>query len=125
MHEQKIIEVLEKDGQEVIKLTDKGHVRFLQLKMEDIINKSNRWDGKWRIVIYDISKMKKGAVTILRRMLTKSGFLRLQKSVYLTPFKCAEEIEYLRQYFGVGQEVIYLEISKLENEQYYKEYFGV
>ena len=53
------------------------------------------------------------------------NFLKLQRSVYLTPFRCRDEIEYLRQVCGIPSEVIILTVSGIENEHVYKEYFGL
>lgn len=125
LQEQKIVEIIKENGKEIIKLTQKGHTKYLRFKLEDLSLKGGSWDGKWRLVIYDISKLKKSAQENFRRVLKQINFFPLQKSVYLTPYKCSEEVEYLREYFNLGEEVLLLEISKLENDSYYKEYFGL
>lgn len=125
LHDQKIIEITEKDGQEIIKLTEKGQTKYLRFRLQVLSLKNRSWDGKWRLVIYDINRVKRAAGENLRKMLKQIHFLQLQRSVYLTPYKCQEEIEYLREYFGIGEEVLLLEVSKLENESYYKQYFGL
>lgn len=125
LYEQKIVEIIEKNGQEVIKLTNKGHTKYLQFKLEDISYHGKRWDRKWRLVIYDVNKLKRAQQESFRRMLRQMNFYLLQKSVYLTPYKCGEAIEYLREYFHLGEEVLFLEVSKLENESNYKQYFDL
>lgn len=125
LHQQKIIEIIEKDGEEIVKLTQRGHAKFLRFKLEELSLKGKSWDSRWRLVIYDVNKLKKFNQNNFRRVLKQIKFYQLQKSVYLTPYRCLEEINYLREYFNLGKEVIYLEISKLENEKFYKEYFGL
>ncbi len=125
LQQQKVVEITEEGGQQIIKLTQKGQSKYLKFKLEDLSLKETYWDGKWRMVIYDIEKLKKASQENFRRLLKQMNFLLLQKSVYLTPFKCREEIEYLREYFGLGKEVLYMEVNKLENEEYYRQYFGV
>lgn len=125
LHEQKLVEVVEENGQEIVKLTQKGHTKYLRYKMEDWSNNNKGWDGKWRLVIYDISKLKKAKQEAFRRMLKQMNFWPLQESVYLTPYKCQDSIGYLREYFNIGEEVMLLEVSKLENEGHYKQYFGL
>lgn len=125
LQKQKIIEIVGNNGQEIIKLTQKGKTKYLTFKLEVLSLKGKVWDGKWRLVIYDISKLKKSAQESFRRILKQINFLPLQKSVYLTPYQCFEEIEYLREYFNLSEEVLLLEISKLENDVYYKQYFGI
>ena len=125
LHKQKLVEFINKDGEEVIKLTKKGRTRFLRFRLEELSEKGHGWDGKWRLVIYDISKLKRSKQDGFRRMLKNMNFYPLQKSVYLSPFKCKEELEYLREYFNLGEEALYLEVSHLENENFYKGYFGI
>lgn len=125
LQQQKIVEIKEIDGQELIKLTQKGHSKYLKFKLEELSLKGKAWDGKWRLVIYDINKHKKSNQTSFRWLLKQIKFLQLQKSVYVTPYPCREEINYLREYMNLGKEVLYLEVSKLENEKYYKDYFGL
>ena len=125
-HEKKVIEITEDGENSCIKLTDKGKTKFLKYKLEEImINHPPKWDGKWRIIIYDIPKEKKTWGEIFRKYLQKLEFLKLQKSVYLTPYRCEDQIEFLRQYYGLGKEIIYIVAQKIENEAVYKEYFGV
>lgn len=125
LHNQKVVEIVEKDGQEVIKLTQKGHTKYLRFKLEELSLKGKPWDGKWHLVIYDISKLKRSAQENFRRILKQINFFPLQKSVYLTPYKYTGEIEYLREYFNLSEEVLLLEVSKLENDSFYKQYFGL
>ncbi|MDO8638750.1 MAG: hypothetical protein Q7R43_04180 [Candidatus Daviesbacteria bacterium] len=124
LYENKLVEMVKENGQEVIKLSQKGQVRYLKYKMENWSEQNKGWDGKWRVVLYDISKLKKDKQEAFRRMLKQMNFWPLQKSVYLTPYKCHDAINYLREYFNIGEEVMLLEVSKLENEAYYKQYFG-
>lgn len=124
LRRQKYIETKEIDGSSVIKITEKGKIRVLKYKLEEMtIFKPTKWDKKWRLIIYDISKFKRQQQDAFRRFLKKLKMLRLQKSVYLTPYPCENEIEFLRQYFDIGEAVIYLVVEKIEDEDLYKRYF--
>ncbi|HCM38206.1 MAG: PaaX domain protein [Candidatus Gottesmanbacteria bacterium GW2011_GWB1_43_11] len=126
LHKQKLVTTVEKSGVTSICLTKKGKLKTLKYKLEEMeIDRSRHWDGKWRLVIYDISKFKRKQQEALRRMLKKLKLLQLQKSVYLTPYPCDNEINFLREYFGVSEGVLYIIAEKLENSESYKEYFGI
>lgn len=125
LQEQKMVEIIEEKGQEVVKLTKRGHGRYLRFRLEDWSTKRKWWDGKWRLVMYDISRLKKRQQENFRHILKQMNFFPLQKSVYLTPYKCQEAVEYLREYFNLGEEVLFMEVIKLENERIYKDFFGV
>lgn len=125
LQEQKMVEIREENGQEIIKLTQQGRTKYLKFKLGEISEKSKSWSGKWYLVIYDIGRLKKAQQESFRRVLKQMRFLPLQESVYLIPYKCQSEVEYLREYFNLSEEVMLLEVNKLENERYYKDYFGI
>ena len=125
LREQKIVEIVRIGDQEVVKLTDKGRTKYLKFKLEQLSLGGKSWDGKWRIVIYDINKFKKNQQSAFRNIIKRINMLQIQKSVYLTPFPCQEEIEYLREYFGISDEVILIRADRIENEAAYRRYFGL
>ncbi|MBI2613152.1 MAG: hypothetical protein HYW62_00020 [Candidatus Levybacteria bacterium] len=125
LHDQKLIEIAEINDGHIVKISDKGKKKILKFNIEDIELDQRNWDGKWRIIIYDIYTGKKQERELFRKTLKRLKFLKLQKSVYLTPFKCHDEIEYLRQVCNIGNEVLILTVSRIENEPVYKEYFGI
>jgi hypothetical protein len=125
LHEQKLVEILEtKDGY-TVKVTEKGRRRRLKYNLDELMLTNKKWDKKWRIIVYDVDESKKPLRNVFQKVLRKLEFLQIQKSVYLTPYPCEDEIEYLRQIYGIGPEVVLLTIAGLENEQAYKEYFGL
>lgn len=126
LNQQKIIEIKEKNNDIYLKLTDKGKTKLLKYQLEEMmVERPPRWDSKWRLIIYDIKKEKRGVSEIFRKMLCKMEFLKLQRSVYLTPYPCDQQMEFLRQFYGLGEEVIYVVAQKIENEEVYKKYFGL
>ncbi len=125
LREQKVVEMVERDGQQIIRLTQKGQTKYLKFTLQNLSLTGKNWDGKWRIIIYDIAKFKKNQVSAFRNVLKYMNFFRLQKSVYLTPHECDKQIAYLREYFGIGDEVILIRADKIENEMFYKQYFGL
>ncbi len=126
LQKEKLVEITEENGQKVIKLTQRGKRRILKYSLEELeIKTPKSWDGKWRIVIYDVTAAKHDLRTSFRETLQKLGFLQLQESVFLIPYPCDEEIAFLREYYGVGNEVIYIIAYKLENETIYRDYFGL
>ncbi len=120
LHKEKVVEV--KHGE--VKITDKGRQKLIRFEL-DIMEIKRKTDGKWRLIIYDISEFKKWQRELFRETLKRLKLYRLQDSVYLTPFVCEDEIEYLRQTFDVGKEVHVLKVSKLENDRAYRNYFGI
>ena len=54
-----------------------------------------KWDSKWRIIIFDIPQEFHKARVRFSRKLKRAGFYMLQKSVFVFPYPCDEEIGYM------------------------------
>lgn len=68
---------------------------------EMILEKVKKWDKRWRLLIFDIPESKKGARDTLREKLQDLGFYQCQKSVWIHPFPCLEEIEFLKEHLNI------------------------
>jgi hypothetical protein len=126
LKEQKLIEIEEDNDLTTIKITTAGKRRVLKYALEELeINQPKFWDGKWRLIIYDIPQNKRRLSNLLSQTLKNLGFFALQKSVYLIPYPCQSQVEFIREYFGLGDNVLILEVNKIENDKPFREYFGL
>lgn len=126
LRKQKLVKIEEKDGYQVVTITQAGQQRILRYTLENLqIPKPKHWDGRWRVVIYDVPDAKKALRNVFRDTLRSLGFYRLQESVWLYPYPCEREVTFLREYYGVGANVLYLVCHRLEDDQLYREYFGL
>lgn len=83
------------------------------------------WDGRWRVLIFDIPEKRKWLRNRLRDTLSAVGFRMLQKSVWVYPFDCEDFITLLKADFKIGKDILYLIVEGLENDSYLRDYFGV
>jgi len=98
-----------KDGLIEVVLTEKGRKTAFKFDPEAIqIKKPTKWDGKWRFVIFDIPEKKKKAREAFRKYLQDLGFYKLQRSVWVYPYECKQEINFLVEFFEVRNHVQYL-----------------
>ncbi|MFH0749875.1 MAG: hypothetical protein V1917_03100 [Candidatus Gottesmanbacteria bacterium] len=126
LHKQKMVEISEHNGQQCIILTVNGKRKILKYALTEMaIEKPKTWDGQWRLIIYDIEDNHKKMRDLFRSQLKMLGFFQLQKSVWLYPYPCDEQISFLREYDGVGNEVMYIVTNILEDDTPYREYFGI
>ena len=89
------------------------------------LNKQRKWDGKWRMIIFDIPNSKKAARDALRQKLNQLQFYPIQKSVFLTPYECEREIDFICSVFEVRKYVLIFNISNFEGEEKFKHYFKI
>lgn len=126
LEKQKFIEVEEKDGQAIVKLSEKGQKRVLEANLNRLkIDKPLKWDGKWRLIFYDILDGKRDTRDKFRKILKSLNFYPLQESVYLHAFPCEKEVEFLRHYLGIAGEVRLIVAEKIENDKLFRDYFGL
>lgn len=103
--------------------TKKGRLRILNMRLENIKNKKGKWDGKWRMVAFDIPEKHRSGRDVLRNKLKKIGFCELQKSILLTPYDCEKEIKELVDYFKLDKYVRFGVLESVDNENYFKNVF--
>jgi|SRR3989344_7294761 len=106
------LNVERKNHQIYISLTDLGRRKAGMFQIDQLkVKRPKRWDGKWRIIIFDIAQLKRMHRDALRGKLKELDFYKLQKSVWVCPFDCRAEIDLLRDFFGLSQSEMRLIIS--------------
>jgi DNA-binding transcriptional regulator PaaX len=109
-----------------IRLTKEGQQRLLKYKVEDMkLFKPNRWDKKWRLVFSDIPEKYKTNRDVFSQKLKEIGFMPLQKSVWIWPYECSDEVDFLKELYEVRPFVRIATADKLDREQELIQHFGL
>lgn len=82
-----------KENKIKILLTKLGHQHLNKITFEEIKIQPVKWDGRWRLLTFDIPEPKKGARQTFRRKIKELGFFHFQRSVFILPFPCEREID--------------------------------
>lgn len=117
---------IEKKGHQIyISLTEKGKKKAGWLQIDALkIKRPRKWDKKWRIVIFDISQLKRIYREALRGKLKELGFYPLQKSVWIHAFDCRDEIELLKNFFGLTDKEVRLIVAQdIGKDTWLKKFF--
>ena len=126
LKKQKLIRVYKKDNNDVIEITEKGKKKVLAYNLDDMkIKKSNKWDEWWRIVIFDIPEQNRRARSAITFKLKEMGFYPLQKSTFISPYKCKNEIDFIGNYFNVRKYLIYIKAKEIETGKQLRKHFGL
>jgi len=117
--EKRLIDYREKgNGKTEITINEKGKRKVLEFDIDRIkIKKPVRWDGKWRLVMFDIPEKKRSERNVLRGKLKEIGFQEVQKSVFVHPYPCFDEIDFIVEYFKMRKFVRRGELSGISNEE--------
>lgn len=114
------------DGRCTITLTEKGKKRALTYSLEEMeIPRPKIWDGRWRLVLFDIPETKRQSREALQKKLRNLGFYCLQKSVYLFPYPCGDEVTFVVNFFDLNHYVHTVEAVSLTNDLGPKRHFGL
>jgi len=113
--EQGLIRMINKKGRDYYSLTEKGIKKLNNFRFKN--NIKQKWDGLWRVVIFDIPEDKKIVREALRRRLKYFSFFPLQKSVFVFPFDCEKEIDDLAEFFDVSEYLYTLLVKSLGHKE--------
>lgn len=126
MKRDRLIDFKEEGDLSKIIILEKGRKKLLEYDLDNLeIKKPKKWDGIWRIVIFDIPEDEKIARNVLRLKLKELGFYQLQKSVFIYPYPCLNEIQFIEEIFKVGPYINFIEARKIEGDEWLKSKFGL
>lgn len=111
---------------EEVRLTKKGLELLGMFQSDDIqIFPQENWDGVWRIICYDVPEQKKKQREYFRGKLVEFGFKFIQKSLWVYPYECKEEIAIISQNLGIAPFVAYLNTDYLPQQERLLRQFGL
>lgn len=127
LYKNKLIDFQESaDGIIKITMSENGKKKTLSYKLDELkISKPNRWDKKWRIVIFDIPEKIRRIRNTIRSHLKKLGFYELQKSVFVIPYDCKNELDFLIEFYQIRKYVRQILASAIDNELHLKNIFEI
>lgn len=125
MAKRKLVQIeYNNDGSVAVKITKNGMKRALTYQLETMkLKKPKFWDRKWRLVIFDVPELYRKARDLFRMRLKQLGLHFFQESVYVSPYPCFSEVEFLRELYGIPVKVRYLLVEKIEDDEELKDYF--
>ncbi len=111
------------DGSTTMVLTEKGKLKALTYRFEEMTIEKKNWDGKWRMVGFDVPEKVRWGRDALRKKIKKLGFYELQKSVFVFPYDCKNEIDFIIEFFEIRKYVRFGILESIDNGQHLKEIF--
>lgn len=109
-----------------LRITPRGQILLKKIEAAGYRRvKRERWDGRWRMLIFDIPEYRKPLREKVRRTLMAMGFVLLQRSVWIYPYDCEELMALLKADFKIGKDMRYVIADTIESDGAYKKMFGL
>ena len=128
LYESKLVDFKynEKNKTNTIVLTREGRKIALVYNSEKMkIKLMKKWDGKWRIVTFDIPEKSRYIRDGIRQALRRMEFFEYQKSVFVHPFECRDEIDFITEFYEARSWVRFIIADSLDNELHLIEHFNL
>ena len=123
-----VTHVMEQKNIITVNITSDGKTCLKKFDFDNLsIQRPKVWDQKWRMVIFDIPEKKKLAREALREKLKDLGLIKLQDSIWVTPFPCEQEINLIKSVFNLSD--YWLDVIVTDNiglrEYQFRKYFSL
>ena len=105
------------DGSILVSLSEKGKLRVLNKIFGRLDNRKEKWDGKWRMVSFDIPDACAKGRKALAYRLKAGGFYKIQESLFLHPYDYEREIKALASLFKIEKYIIFGLVESLSNQE--------
>ncbi len=126
LERQRLVEIKEGNKYQTIEITESGKRRILKFALEELgVEKPEDWDNKWRLVSYDIPNKYKNMAGIFTSYLKTWNFYPLHNSLFIHAYPCEKQIDFLREYLGIGKFVKIFRVEAIENTKVFRKFFGV
>src|SRR3989338_4013191 len=121
------IRFVSKNGKKYAEITEAGRRALIleEARAARLASTKRRWDGRYRMVVFDIPEKRRGVRERLRRLMHEFGFLQLQKSIWVSPYDCEELIALVKAELRIGKDVLYVIADTIENDGWIKRHFGL
>src|SRR3990167_5715390 len=99
-----------RDDEIYYRITEKGE-KVID-KMLSPLKVTGKWDGRWRLVLFNIPEVNRSLRDKIRQGLKRLGMGILQPSVWISPNDVREEIEELKARLNLTNSLKYFEVSR-------------
>lgn len=118
LNNKRLIELTEKGDELYLKITANGKNLLKKFDYDNLeLPQFKTWDRKWRLVIFDIPEKKKKERLALSKKLKDIGFYPIQKSVFIYPYDCCDEIDFICEFLLISRYVNYCVVESLDKRE--------
>lgn len=105
-------------------LTEKGKNKSIEEMFKNFKIQKPQKDGYWRVVMFDIPRKYNWTRDIFRRKLKEMGFYQFQESVFVTPYICEKEIDFLVNILDISSFVYLIKTKDFSENRELNDFFS-
>jgi DNA-binding transcriptional regulator PaaX len=120
-----ILSERQENGRIAFYLSDNGEKLSKRIALKLELSKTRPWDGKWRLLIFDIPEKTRAKRDFFRRELRSFGFYQLQKSVWAYPYPIGKDFFELWSEFNFKDQLVLVESAKIDEDKNLRAFFGL
>lgn len=113
-----------KDHYEIVLSLD-GKKTAERFNLENLQIKKVKWDGKWRVILFDVPEKLKKVRNAIRFHLNDIGLIEYQKSVYISPYPCEREVKFIAEFYQAHKFIRFMVADVVDDEERYIKNFGL
>ncbi|MFA5791879.1 MAG: hypothetical protein WC884_02485 [Candidatus Paceibacterota bacterium] len=114
------------NGTTTLILSENGKQKALRFNIDELeIEKPAKWDRKWRIVMFDIPEKSRRLRNSLRFHFQEIGLIEFQKSVFVYPYPCQKEIEFIIELYNARKYVRFVLVEEVDNKLHLMKKFNL
>ncbi len=126
LYNAKLINLKPKGNEYEIILTSEGKRIAARFDLDNLkIHKQKDWDGKWRIVMFDVPERIKKVRDAIRFHFKEIGLVEYQKSVFISPYPCEKEIKFIAEFYRAFSSIRFIVANAISDEDKYIKEFDI
>lgn len=127
LHKSRLVEIKNNsNGTTTMILSKKGKKIALAHDIFNMkIKKPRKWDYRWRILMFDVPEKMKKIREAFRMHLKQMEFYEFQKSVFVHPYPCQDEFEYIVEFYNARRYMRFVVAEEIDNVLELKKHFGL
>jgi len=118
LNKKRLVELDQRGNELYLKITENGKKLIKNFDYDNIeLSYDKKWDKKWRMVVFDIPEKKSKERRAFSVKLKDLGFYPLQESVFIYPYDCRDEIDFICNFLSIDNYVNYCTLETLDKKE--------
>ncbi|MBI2446348.1 MAG: CRISPR-associated endonuclease Cas2 [Parcubacteria group bacterium] len=118
LNQKRLINLIEKGDEIYIEITADGKKLVKNYDYDDLkLPNRKNWNEKWHLITFDIPEKKQKERRAFSKKLKDLGFYPLQESVFIYPYDCKDEIDFICHFLSIERHVNYFTVDVVDKNE--------